>query len=80
VNLAAQGTDAFAMDDAHFENPALAACSQVLGHEFLHLAWQERVQVQDSVDGDFCCRPAHCRRSLPQRPSLRAADAKTDCA
>jgi len=55
VHLAAQGTDAFAMDDAHLENPALAARSQVLGHEFLRFPGQERVQVQDSVDGNFCC-------------------------
>src|SRR5437867_3943537 len=72
-----QIADAFAMDNAHLENPTFLAGGQVIGHEVLYLARLKRVQIQHPINGKFD-RLIH-RSPIteppsrsPQRPSRRA--------
>src|SRR5208282_4757914 len=53
VNGAPQVADAFAVNNAHLEDAALAAGRQVVRHQVLELTRAERVQVQHAVNGQL---------------------------
>lgn len=50
VNSLAQLPDAFAVDDAHAQNPARPTLRQIFHHERLHFARLKRVQVQHAIN------------------------------
>lgn len=50
VNGLAQLPDAFAVDDAHAQNPARPTRHQIFHHERLHFARLKRVQVKHAIN------------------------------
>src|SRR5205807_8665758 len=50
MDRAPQIANAFAMNDAHLENPAFAASGQIIRHQVLYLARLERVQIQHAIN------------------------------
>ena len=42
--------DAFAVDDAHAQNPARPTLRQIIPHQRLHLPWLKGVQVQHAIN------------------------------
>ena len=53
VNGLAQLPDAFAVDDAHPQNPPHPALRQIIQHQRFHLARLKRVQVQHAINGQL---------------------------
>ena len=50
VDGSPQIPDAFAVDDAHFEDSLFLTRREVIQDEVFHFAWLERVQVQDAIN------------------------------
>ncbi len=54
-----QCTDAFPMDDSHFQNSFFTAGRKVSGDKVLDLLWTERVQVEHTFNGKLDGFVAH---------------------
>ena len=50
MDCLAQLPDAFAMDDADFEDAFLPARTEIFGDDFLHVPWTEGVQVEHAIN------------------------------
>jgi len=48
-----QRPGALAVNDAYLEYPFSPAGGEVVGKQFLHIAWVESVKVKNSIDRDF---------------------------